>query len=296
MENLENKVDYSGLKVESDLNAHILNSAGIDLTPVDDLFNMQKRINNEVDPQWLLKKYSWKVAILVEMVEGIDSTSWKWWKSSTNDWLNFETEMIDGLFFTIAKIIELKQEESAKIFFFNYMMQDKNTPMQPVVRDDELAKKLVKEISEDFLRIIALDHYMAIIPAWFKIWNMLGNDTTEVFKRYKLKFVLNMFRQQNGYNNKTYIKMWNGVEDNKVAIRLAEDIAYDENYEENLKEALTKEYALIKDAVPAKKPVKDFDRFIKESQRHNLLFNSMPKEVQSLFKEFSTEFLEYNMK
>jgi hypothetical protein len=31
---------------------------------------------------------------------------------------------------------------------------------------------------------------------------------------------LNTFRQQNGYKNGTYIKLWNGVEDNVIAFKI----------------------------------------------------------------------------
>ena len=44
MENLENKVDYTGLNIKQDLNQHVLNEAGIDLSPIDNMFA------DQVDP------------------------------------------------------------------------------------------------------------------------------------------------------------------------------------------------------------------------------------------------------
>ena len=297
MDDIRNKVDYDGFEVKPDLNAHILNQAGIDLSPVDDLFNMQKRINVEVDPEWMAKKYGWKIAILVELIEGIDSLAWKWWKKSKNDRINFEIEMIDALFFTIAKIIEMQQEESTKLFFFNFMLDDQNNP-KIAKNIDDVAKEVVSEISGDFLRVLALDHYLAIIPAWFKVWNMIGNDTTKAFKLYKLKFVLNMFRQQHGYKTGEYVKIWFGEEDNKVAVKLAETILFDDKYEENLTAALELEYEKVLADSNIKTPDenKTFEQFIQENQKYNLLYAAMPEEVKKLLKEFSNEYSEFKVK
>ena len=297
MENIENKVNYDGFEVKPDLNQHILNNSGIDLTPVDELFALQKRINHEVDPEWLIKKYGWKIAILVELIEGIDSLAWKWWKKSKNDRINFEIEMIDALFFTVAKIIEIQQEESVKLFFFNFMLDDQNNPKTSKNIDD-VAADVVKEITGDFLRVLALDHYIAIVPAWFKVWNMIGNDTTKVFKMFKLKFVLNMFRQQHGYKTGEYVKMWFGVEDNKVAVSLSEYINFDDKYEENLTAALEDEYAKVLADKPSNKKDdnKTFEMFLAENNKYNLLYGAMPVEVQKLLKEFSNEFAEYKLK
>ena len=53
------------------------------------------------------------------------------------------------------------------------------------------------------------------------------------------KNVLNAFRQNNGYKEGTYIKIWNGEEDNVVMMRLLGEIEV--NYE-NLYTALEKIY------------------------------------------------------
>ena len=42
----------------------------------------------------------------------------------------------------------------------------------------------------------------------------------DLYKRYVVKNQLNTFRQQNGYKGGTYIKLWNGVEDNVIAFKI----------------------------------------------------------------------------
>jgi hypothetical protein len=295
MGDLENKVDYTGLNVKQDLNQHVLNEAGIDLSPIDNMFADQTRINDEVDPEWKAKLLDWKTAILVEVAEGIDSTSWKWWKKGKNDWLNLAIEMIDAMFFINAKVLETNTQESAKIFFMNYMINDKNNPIVKPDLNQELAMKIKVELRDNFLRILSLDHYLALIPIWFKVWNMMGHDTTHLFKLYKLKFVLNMFRQKYGYKEGTYIKIWHGIEDNKVAVELASEINFDENYEENLWKALEDKYNTIsKDVSNTQTVAKSYDEFLSKNAKYKMLNNAMSKEIQDLLKDFSEAYLEFN--
>ncbi|MDC9715441.1 MAG: dUTPase, partial [Gammaproteobacteria bacterium] len=44
----------------------------------------------------------------------------------------------------------------------------------------------------------------------------------ELYKRYLVKNQLNTFRQDNGYKEGSYVKLWGGVEDNVVAFQLME--------------------------------------------------------------------------
>ena len=46
----------------------------------------------------------------------------------------------------------------------------------------------------------------------------------ELYEIYVGKNVLNMFRQDNGYKEGTYNKVWNGREDNEHLIELLEEI------------------------------------------------------------------------
>ncbi|VVM18067.1 Dimeric dUTPase (EC [uncultured Gammaproteobacteria bacterium] len=48
-------------------------------------------------------------------------------------------------------------------------------------------------------------------------------NVSELYKRYLVKNQLNTFRQDHGYKDGTYIKLWGGVEDNVVAFKIMED-------------------------------------------------------------------------
>ena len=50
----------------------------------------------------------------------------------------------------------------------------------------------------------------------FCVTRDLGLNMEDIFKLYVGKSVLNEFRQNNGYKEGTYIKIWDGNEDNEV--------------------------------------------------------------------------------
>ena len=45
----------------------------------------------------------------------------------------------------------------------------------------------------------------------------------ELYKRYVVKNQLYTFRQQHGYKDGSYIKLWNAVEDNVVAFKIMDE-------------------------------------------------------------------------
>jgi hypothetical protein len=45
----------------------------------------------------------------------------------------------------------------------------------------------------------------------------------ELYKRYVVKNQLNTFRQQHGYKDGSYIKLWDTVEDNVVAFKIMDE-------------------------------------------------------------------------
>ena len=59
-----------------------------------------------------------------------------------------------------------------------------------------------------------------ITNLFFNIISHLDIDVEDLYKRYVIKNQLNIFRQKNGYKNGTYVKLWDGIEDNIVAFKI----------------------------------------------------------------------------
>ena len=62
-----------------------------------------------------------------------------------------------------------------------------------------------------------------ITDLFFTAISHLDMDIAELYKRYVVKNQLNAFRQQNGYKDGSYIKLWNNVEDNVVAFKIMDE-------------------------------------------------------------------------
>ena len=62
-----------------------------------------------------------------------------------------------------------------------------------------------------------------ITDLFFIAISQLDIDIVELYKRYVVKNQLNAFRQQNGYKEGTYIKLWNTVEDNVIAFNIMDE-------------------------------------------------------------------------
>ena len=62
-----------------------------------------------------------------------------------------------------------------------------------------------------------------ITALFFEAVATIGMDVPELYKRYIIKNQLNTFRQNHGYKDGTYIKIWDAVEDNVIALSIMEE-------------------------------------------------------------------------
>jgi len=110
-------------------------------------------------------------------------------------------------------------------------------------------------VTEDELKIYYLERIAAvaltggsalsILGAIAKAMNVFGMTREVLIKIYLGKATLNKFRQNNGYKSGTYIKMWNGQEDNVIMMKLIESLRVEDGFEDDLFELLEDEYANI---------------------------------------------------
>jgi len=75
---------------------------------------------------------------------------------------------------------------------------------------------------EDMIRILFCDkeNIDALVISFLTIASKLNLKLPELYKLYVGKNILNKFRQEHGYKEGSYIKVWNGEEDNIVMQRI----------------------------------------------------------------------------
>jgi dimeric dUTPase (all-alpha-NTP-PPase superfamily) len=189
-------------------------------------------------------KINWRRCIYMECAEMIDSFSWKHWKdlSAEADWENLQIEVIDVWHFIISLGIEeysknLKgQVDDLAINVSQYESFAKIDVNNGIfASQDEVMAKV-----EDIMCIVLSKgelNLKELISNFFDLVIMSGLDLDSLYKLYVGKNILNQFRQDNGYKDGTYVKIWAGEEDNVVMKRIWEK-------DSNLRpEALYKELA-----------------------------------------------------
>ena len=173
---------------------------------------------------------NWKRCIYMECAEMIDSFTWKHWKnlSADADWDNLQIEVIDVWHFIISLAIEdysknLKgQVEDLAIDVSQLDSFSKIDITSAVFASQD---EVIAKVEDIMLLVLTKDKLdlEQLIADFFDLVIMSGLDLNSLYKLYVGKNILNQFRQDNGYKDGSYIKVWAGEEDNVVMKRIWED-------------------------------------------------------------------------
>ena len=178
------------------------------------------------------KTINWKRCIYMECAEMVDSFSWKHWKSIDKepDWANHQIEVVDVWHFIISLGLENYaqnfkggvEELSLHLSELPLFLDVKTKSVNFASQDEVLAKV------EDLIRLaIAKDtlDLDKLVNDFFELVMMSGLNLESLYRLYVGKNILNQFRQDHGYKDGSYIKVWNTEEDNVVMKRIWEENA-----------------------------------------------------------------------
>ena len=204
------------------------------------MVELQHQFNKQVAEDYLDKNFNWNSAIIAESGELLDSLGYKWWKKQEPDMENVKVEAIDLLHFVISDILQLNYnyEESLIASFIDETISEFEESFTSDIYEKEFE-------DEDLFGLVnILNHNeiprFATLKIMFKKLDMSNED---VYIAYITKNCLNKFRQDNGYKDGSYIKNWNGREDNVVAFELANKIGAEDSLFDKLYNDLKKVYA-----------------------------------------------------
>jgi len=175
------------------------------------------------------KLINWRRCIYMECAEMIDSFTWKHWKNIDQeaDWDNLQVEVVDVWHFIMSLAIEnysqtlRGQVEDLAIDISELQSFKKiDTEDELFAKQDETIYKIesimIEALSRDSLQLEKL------LGDFFDLVLMSGLNLESLYKLYVGKNILNQFRQDNGYKEGSYIKVWAGEEDNVVMKRVLE--------------------------------------------------------------------------
>ena len=194
------------------------------------MVELQHKFNEQTIENYLSKNLDWNSAIIAESGELLDSLGYKWWKKQVPDMDNVKVEAIDLLHFVISEAIN-----QFKLVTNDYI-SDTIQEFQDLFNDDNQLKYFYFISDDSIQQLISELNFnqkprFLILKLIFQQLNMTNED---VYIAYIVKNCLNKFRQNNGYKDGTYIKYWNGKEDNVIAYEIANEWGADEELFEHL--------------------------------------------------------------
>lgn len=187
-------------------------------------------------------------AIVSELNELLDSTPWKHWGKidAVPDMENIEVELVDLLHFTASELLMCDGDEGITSKMLSRMVSASNnvewTPhLTPVLDIGSMTivdavetyvfamlASLLKARSRRGQTLVnsSIYHGMSIMTILLhsKLYELdIGKSMDRLWTLYQAKNALNILRSANGYKEGTYIKTWNGIEDNKVVMQIITD-------------------------------------------------------------------------
>ncbi|MBA4382022.1 MAG: dUTP diphosphatase [Sideroxydans sp.] len=185
------------------------------------MLELQDGMNSKVNPEWVAANNNWHRAIQVEGVEAIEHHGWKWWKKQDCDLAQLRMELVDIWHFILSASIQAKfgNISLAKM----EMMAELNLRQKSVQFDNQYYVLTQLSLLDKLDLLVGLAAAKRASLALFEsLLQDCGMEWNDLFKQYVGKNVLNVFRQDHGYKAGTYIKIWEGREDNEHLVEVIE--------------------------------------------------------------------------
>ena len=173
------------------------------LTAVITMLDLQDKMNTKVHANWRTQGYEWYRAAWIECAELMDHAGYKWWKHAEPDIEQIQLEVVDIWHFGMSALLVGSEDNEA---LADDIVADLSAPpsssMSLLGASEALASACIT--SESFST-----------PAFLNL--MRASDLTfdQLYRMYVGKNVLNFFRQDHGYKDGSYVKVWDGREDNE---------------------------------------------------------------------------------
>lgn len=189
------------------------------------MLDLQSAMNHKVDPDWVQAAYPYLRAVVVEAAEAIEHHGWKWWKKQTMDLPQLQMEIVDIWHFLLSEILLRHDgDTNASLEYIEHNLNDGNRQplgidgQQIALQEEVLLTKLELLTATAALRRIDLAIFSELLKDCQMSWEAL-------FQQYVGKNVLNFFRQDHGYKEGTYIKVWSdGREDNEHLVEIMQEV------------------------------------------------------------------------
>lgn len=195
------------------------------------MLEMQDAMNTKVTPDWRQQGYPWYRAMWVECAEMLDHHGWKWWKKQSPDHEQVILELVDIWHFGLSDLLQTHTNN-------DNIAQQLESALQCVPAKEAAFHDVLEVFVTSVLNKKAFD-----IPSFCQLMAVAGLSFEQLFVQYVGKNVLNFFRQDHGYKEGTYRKLWAGREDNEHLVEVLGALdATSPTFTDNVYDALKRRY------------------------------------------------------
>ncbi len=172
------------------------------------MLDLQQAMNTKVAADWTTRNFQWYRAIWVECAEMLEHYGWKWWKKQTPDIEQVQLELVDIWHFGLSLLLLRDVDRD------DLLEQIIGELLTPVVTKNAFPEEL------EAFALTTLASKDFAIRGFNRLMASIGLSFDELYTRYVGKNILNLFRQNNGYQTGEYVKQWSGREDNEHLVEV----------------------------------------------------------------------------
>lgn len=202
------------------------------------MLELQDGINSKIRPDWRDANNAWFRAIWTECAELVEHIGWKWWKHQSPDMPQVHLELVDIFHFGLSELLQQHRtaDAAATQLLDAYVAYGKSSGAD--VEDSAARIALVEGFVTSVLTTRRFD-----LTGFCGLASAVGLEEETLYEMYVGKNVLNGFRQDHGYKAGTYLKTWDGREDNVWLVEFAAGMEkYPATFASELYSQLSKKY------------------------------------------------------
>ncbi|MCF6244632.1 MAG: dUTP diphosphatase [Sulfurovum sp.] len=166
------------------------------------------------------KVIDWRRCTYLECAELIESYPWKHWKNidAKPDYANIKIEAVDIWHFIMSQgLEEYKIKNLGTIEALSKditLLHNFATFTAPLIPTDKNYYEQIKIVEVLIKKLFSDASTEEVMESFIDVAYISGLNLDSLYQLYIGKNILNKFRQEHGYKEGSYIKIWDGEEDN----------------------------------------------------------------------------------
>ena len=227
--------------------AHRLSSRSRLCDQLQVMLQLQLALNVRVTPDWAERQFAWHRAIYVEAAEYLEHLgTYKWWKQAKPDLAQANLELVDIWHFGLSW--ELEHRHAVNVTDLAGQLAEEVLASRPLDWDIDHVTDEYRHREVDALVASAGDGCFNL-RAFVRLLAFGGMSFDALYEHYVGKNVLNGFRQDHGYQDGSYRKVWAGLEDNEHLTAIMTALVPEDRVPATIRELLEHRYRqLVLDA------------------------------------------------